>query len=193
MCKSFILLTATVVLVPFVPSRIDASDSDYRPGYLQVLLGTKALDSSDWGDLSRQTEFGLSFSWARDLGKIRHSAIDILKSSDTQRIRDLEFEGNTVEIDIGLRAIWGQQKLGYFAGGGLAGIRAQLKAGSASLDDWAVGAWIDGGAFYRFNRHFNAGIQVRVSVAEASFRVSGQNVDIDAGGQHAGLMFGFGW
>jgi len=43
--------------------------------------------------------------------------------------------------------------------------------------------------FWRLGKRFNIGLDVRYSKAEITLF----NVDVDAGGTHAGLLLGWGW
>jgi len=59
-----------------------------------------------------------------------------------------------------------------------------------SASDTATGVWLDGGAFWRPGKHFNIGVEARVSRATTE-PVTG--VGMEAGGFHLAMILGFGW
>jgi hypothetical protein len=159
-------------------------------GNVNFVLGLKMLDEDDWAPVEDQGELGALISWGKE-GWPVHIAIDILGTSATEEnlffLADVE--GSTFELDVGVRKVWGKNIVRPFLGGGIALITAEFEAFGISDDDNAVGGWIDGGVFWRLGERFNIGFEVRVSRAEVTIF----GVDAEAGGEHFGLILGFGW
>jgi hypothetical protein len=116
-----------------------------------------------------------------------------LKSDDDETTSilgpPLKVEGETTEIDIGIRKIYeNSPTMRPYIGGGLAFINGEFGiAGLISEDDDGVGIWIDAGLYWTLAKHFNIGFDIRYSWAEITLF----GVDANAGGLHAGLIFGY--
>lgn len=162
-------------------------------GNVNFLLGTKSLDSDDWGPFDEQAEFGVLVDFKQKNWPIS-MAIDILGSLDKETLLGVETEGSTSEFDIGIRKIWevSGSSIRPFIGGGLAFINAELKKNTfvtVSDDDNGTGIWLNGGVYWTLGQHFNLGIQARYSKAEVTLF----GIDGEAGGTHAGVMLGYHW
>jgi len=183
------VLALLVVLFLMAPGAASAGD---WTGQANFFLGQKMLKSGDWEPVEDQPEFGAEVSWGKKSWPIL-IATDVFGSSDEQTVSGVKLEGNTSELDLGIRKIWGDKNVHGFLGGGFANIHAEAKATlsglSGSVDDSSPGAWVGGGVFWRLGTRFNIGLSGRLSRATVTF----SGVDVEAGGSHAGLLLGWGW
>lgn len=66
---------------------------------------------------------------------------------DDDNVSIIDFDGETLEFNIGVRKYWESDKLQAFIGGGLAIIRAELEGSLLGIcvsdDDRGVGIWAD--------------------------------------------------
>jgi hypothetical protein len=168
---------------------------------VNVFLGQKLL-SDDWKDdtlgvdLQDQMEFGVLFSWQMADWPFAIAA-DVLASSKDQNVLGVDLEGTTRELALGIRRTWLGARARPFFGVGLGYVAGEITGSMAgfvlSVDDSTVGAWVDGGVFWRLGRHFNLGFEGRYTFAEIEPTVMGISQSVDAGGLHLGLLLGFGW
>ena len=105
-----------------------------------------------------------------------------------------QVESRSEEIDIGIRKIWDTSpRLRPYVGGGIAfidsEIRGTLFGTSYSAEDTGTGVWIDAGFYWTLAKHINIGFDLRYSYAEVTL----EDEDANAGGFHAGVIFGFHW
>jgi hypothetical protein len=172
-------------------------------GQVNFFLGQKTLDAGDWDPVDEQGEFGAVMSFGQDDWPV-YLAVDFLASLDEGEIFDvlvgeIDVTGSTVELDVGVRKIWGRKSFHPYAGGGLALVNGEIELdssfGDAKADDDGLGAWLGGGAFWRLGKMFHIGADLRWSSAEIAPDIEGTSSsdDIDAGGLHLGLLLGFGW
>lgn len=178
-----------IVLILFVLN-VHAGESS---GNVNFILGTKTLDSDDWGPFDEQAAFGVLLDFKQETWPIS-IAIDILGSLDRETELGIEVDGSTSEFDIGIRKIWevSGSTIRPFIGGGLAFITAKFETNTPvkeSVDDSATGIWLNGGVYWTLGQHFNLGLQARYSKAEVTLF----DVDGEAGGTHAGIMLGYHW
>ena len=166
-----------------------------------AFVGQKQLDDDDWEPVEDQGEFGVLISWGKE-GWPVHIAIDLLGSTKEETVFDpfigtFDLKGSTSEIGVGVRKIWQSDKMRPHLGGGIALVNGEIEGAlggiSVTSDDSTVGAWVDGGIFWRLGNRFNIGFDARYSKAEIKPSVSGVEFDVEAGGLHAGLLLGFGW
>jgi hypothetical protein len=157
---------------------------DYQ---INFFLGQKMLDDDDWEPFEDQTEFGVTATFGGEDWPVL-IALDVLASTDDENLYSYEVDGSTSEFDVGIRKIWEKNKLRPFVGGGLAFVSGEIEVSGFSVDDDAVGAWVNGGIFWRLGRRFNIGFEARISRAEITIL----DFDGEAGGDHLGLILGFG-
>ena len=100
-------------------------------------------------------------------------------------------EGSTREIDIGVRKIWDRGVTRPFIGGGLGRIEGEFQVRSTTVEDDTIGFWLDAGVFWRIGESFNIGFEGRLSRGEV--RIGPDDTEIEAGGEHFGVLIGFGW
>jgi len=153
---------------------------------VNFILGVKMLEEDDWAPVEDQSEFAVSSTFGGVDWPV-HIALDLVASADDNEDFGFKIEGSTLELDVGARKIWGK-KTRPFIGGGLALINGEFEAFTLSDDDDALGAWLDAGVFWRLGRRFNIGIEARISWAEITLF----GMDGEAGGEHIGLILGFG-
>lgn len=166
-------------------------------GDVNLFFGKKYLDDDDWGDLDEQNEFGITFDLAKGRWPI-HIAVDVLGSKESMTVTDLELEGKTSELCLGVRKIFtidGSAIFRPYLGGGLAFVHSEMEAvqipyySKRSEEDDAVGLWLNAGAYFTLSRHFNIGLDLRYTKAETTLFGN----DVEAGGTHAGLLLGYHW
>jgi len=173
-------------------------------------------------DLADQSEYGLAFSFGNVDWPVA-IAIDLLMAdSDDSYVYDddpffyrytLEIE--TTELNAGVRKFWQvNDKFEPYIGGGFAWVKAEVtekyyeefpvtKQGtfsdSYSVDDSAIGFFLNGGAMWRFNDKLSLGLDLRYTDAEVEFDdiefedKQESSADFDAGGFHYGILFGYRW
>jgi hypothetical protein len=172
-----------------------AAPSAYAGGSVNFILGQKMLDDTDWEELDSQTEFGALITFGKDwpVG----IAIDLIASTDDTTIEGVKVDGSTTEIDIGVRKVWERDNMRPFFGGGVAFVNGEIEGSAMGItiksDDDGVGLWVDGGIFWRLGKRFNLGFEARITRAEIEPSVLGETFDVEAGGEHIGLLLGWGW
>jgi len=189
-------------------------------GDVNVFLGQKAFseDLLDDFDLDKAFEYGagvaLDFEWPVML------TLDVLMASDDESftyydrgigIYEYELEVETTEIHLGARyAFLKEGKIQPYVGAGVAYVQADFscegecfasfRGGPSNIDfvdDSDVGFFADAGVLFRFAEHFNVGVDVRWSDASAELEPSilrgSPPGDVDTGGLHYGVTFGYHW
>jgi len=179
--KLFGCLSACVALLVLAAPSFG---TDYQVNFF---LGQKMLDKEDWEPAEDQSEFGAITTFGGEDWPV-HIAADLLGSQEDVTEMGIDATASTTELDFGVRKIWGKNKLHPFLGGGLAVINGEIEALGVSVDDDGTGYWIDGGLFWRLGKRFNIGFEARYSRADITLL----GVDGDAGGEHIGLILGFG-
>jgi hypothetical protein len=191
MKKGAIFAIAVSLLI--IPG-IGICESNGWTGNLNGYWGIKNLDSDDWDPVDEHSQYGILLDFRPKNWPV-NIAIDYLKSDDDVTISifgpTIKVEGETREIDIGIRKIFeNSSTIRPYVGGGLAFINGEFGfAGLISEDDDAIGIWIDVGLYWTLAEHFNIGFDLRYSKAEITLF----GVDGEAGGLHAGLIFGYHW
>ena len=162
-------------------------------GNVNFFLGQKTLDEDDWGPLDKQAEFGVLVDFKQQNWPVS-IALDFLGSTDETTEFGVTVEGTTSEFDVGIRKVWevAGSSIRPYVGGGLAFIRAELKATdfvTVSVDDNGTGIWLNGGVYWTLGQSFNLGLDLRYSQADVTFF----GVEGEAGGTHAGIILGYHW
>lgn len=184
---------------PLMISSITHADDGWS-GNVNLLLGSKALDSDDWvadahGEVGILIDIGHS-SWPVNI------AIDMLRSRGDfdgfvyypSTLYYVEEEVTTRELNLGVRHYFeAAPGMRPYIGGGLALISLEtdwrIDSGPLLHDEGhGSGIWLNGGIVWGFNE-FNLGFDVRVSAAEVEMDVG----DFQGGGGHAGLILGYHW
>jgi len=163
-------------------------------GNVNFFLGQKTLDKDDWEPVDKQPEFGVLVDFKQQSWPVS-IALDFLGSKDETTIAGINVEGNTAELDFGVRKIWDTENstIRPYIGGGVAFIRAEVKGTlspfTVSVDDSGAGLWIGGGIYWTLNQSFNLGLDLRYSQADVTLA----GTDVKAGGTHAGILLGYHW
>jgi len=171
-------------------------------GDANFLLGVKSLDEDNWAPVEDHVAFGAEVTFGKETWPI-WIALDYFESAREKKdvpidlggfvvARDLE--GNTLELDLGVRKIWGQgwgkeKRTRPYLGGGVGLMGAHFDAEFSSDEDFSLGVWAGGGIFWRLGSRFNIGATVRWSKAQVELF----GVDGEAGGLTYGLLLGWGW
>jgi hypothetical protein len=182
--KRGVVITALLVLA------LGSTAPALAGGHVNFILGQKMLDDENVEsvELEDQPELAVSASVAGTDWPV-HIAADLVMSREEATVLGIDVEGATTELDLGVRKIWERKRLRPFVGGGVGFMSAEVDLAGFDDDDGTTGFWIDGGLFWRLGRRFNIGFEARVSQAEVSLF----GTDTDIGGNHAGLLLGFGW
>lgn len=154
---------------------------------VNFVLGEKMLDESDWEPLEGQAALAVCSTFGKADWPVM-IALDLLVSADSMDVAGIDLTAGTTEFDAGIRKIWKTKNARPFVGGGLSFLSGKLEIEDLSVDGDGVGAWIDGGVFWRLGRRFNIGIEARVSRGEITI----SSFDVEAGGEQIGLILGFG-
>lgn len=184
-----------VIILMLIVSNAYAETTANWSGNLNLLLGRKNLDKSDWEPVEKQAEFGILLDFKQKDWPVS-IAIDLLGSSRKARFVDtgMEATGSTGEFAVGIRKMWEPTAyLRPFIGGGIASVSGEfeIRDGSTSIkgDDNTTGLWLNGGVFVIIGQHLNVGLSVRYSKATIEiFDIKGE-----AGGTHTGLFVGYHW
>ena len=196
------LLVFAILMICAMGSKVYAAQQTDWTGNVNFFLGSKTLDEDDWEPLEDQAEFGIKVDFKQQSWPVS-IAIDSSYSSDDGDLLiwdsflgfvDLDIEGNTSELSLGVRKIWDHFPIVRpFIGGGIAFISAEMEGSafgiSVSDDDTAMGIWIGGGVYWTISEHFNLGLDLRWSKAEVTLF----DEDGEAGGTHFGLLIGYHW
>jgi hypothetical protein len=189
--------TMTRIMVPLAILAIGFSSNALAGGDINFILGQKQLDEEQWGQASDQGEFGILASFGGEKWPV-DIATDMIFSGHTFQVpgedSPVELFSMTFELDLGVRKIWEHGKARPFVGGGLAIIAADIELAvgeiSVGTDANGPGVWVDGGIFWRLTRHFNLGLESRISRAKVDNLFGSE---VEAGGEHFGLLLGCGW
>jgi len=212
----FILLFS-ISLIWFNQS--EAQESGSWTGNINFSLGNKMMDKDDWSikeegldfELDTQREAGLNIDFGKkswpvfiSLGYLSSSADDSL--SEEIAVDDMvipvttKFEGSTRELRLGIKKIWEPTStMRPYIGGGLAMINGKGKvtasaegiSASVSDDDQAAGFYVNGGIYWTIASHFNLGVDAGYSKAKVTF--DKMESDMEVGGTHYSLLFGYHW
>jgi hypothetical protein len=162
-------------------------------GNVNAFLGQKTLDADDWEPIDKQPEFGVLLDFKQQDWPIS-IAIDFLGSTDDTTVAGVLVEGSTSEFDVGIRKIWevSGNPIRPYIGGGLAFVNAEIRGTyifTVTEEDTGAGIWLNGGFYWTLSQHFNLGFDLRYSQADVTL----YNVDVKAGGTHAGILLGYHW
>ncbi|MFB0532662.1 MAG: hypothetical protein ACETVU_03235 [Desulfatiglandales bacterium] len=171
-------------------------------GNLNVFLGAKLLDEHEWEPVEEQDEFGIKLD-LKQQGWPVSIVIDYLSSSGDETALmfdplsgtvEFDIEGETSELNLGVRKIWDQfPHIRPFIGAGLSSISAEYTGTALGItvsdSDNAVGIWFGGGIYWTLADHFNIGLEAAFSTAEVTLF----DVNADAGGGHFGVLAGLHW
>lgn len=186
----------------FLLSTPNLAICDDWTGNLNVFLGAKVLDEDEWEPVEDQDEFGIKFDFKQQ-GWPVSIVIDYLSSSGEETVLmfdpllgtvQFDIEGETSELNLGVRKIWDQSPyIRPFIGGGISCISAEYTGTALGItvsdSDNAVGIWFGGGVYWTLADHLNIGLEAAFSTAEVTLF----DVNADPGGVHLGVLAGFHW
>ncbi len=187
MYRSLILAVAFSIL--WAPTAL--AQQSVWTGNINAFLGAKALDKDDWEPVEDQAELGVKIDFRQQTWPV-NIATDFLYSFGEDDSLGINVEGETFELNLGVRKIWDQAPPVHpFIGGGISMIWARFKGsgfgGSASDDDTGIGFWLDGGVYWTLTENFNLGLELGYSKAEVTLF----DIDGEAGGVHFGALAGY--
>jgi hypothetical protein len=197
------LLSGAMLLAP--PARAST-------GFVNFLVGQKAMDSADWGTIDQQTAFGVETAFGQNKWPVLVAAYFTRSSSSVDStLTDSNGEPflvhdqySTQEVGIGLNKTFTIKKRIHpyiSAGGTLGHVGETFKQSGVSVSrtGGSVGFWSTFSAFYRMGTRFNVGGLVRYSSCTVDLKelVSGAQTfeaqSISEGGTTYGVVFGWGW
>jgi hypothetical protein len=187
-------LSLAIVCLACVVVCIPAPVACQGTGNVNAFLGMKVLDEDDWEPVEEHVEIGILFD-ARPINWPISIAGGLLYSEGEETEMDIKLEGNTLEFDVGVKKIFENASIVRpFLAGGAAFIQAETEGSVFGIFDFgddtdAIGLWVSGGAYLTLSEHFNLGLDIRWSKAEADW----YREDIELGGFHAGLLLGYHW
>lgn len=170
-------------------------------GSVGVVAGSKWLSSTDWSPVDRQNELGVSLAFEEERAPI-WLAIEIRRShgsagADVPLLGHVRDIGTTTEYSLGVRKVWGRRLVRPYVGGGgmllSATIEELSSLGRIERNDTSVGAWMGAGVVFRLRNGFETGLDVRYSRANVELGRGFEVIQKNAGGVHAGIVFGYGW
>jgi opacity protein-like surface antigen len=183
-------------------------------GDANLFLGGRSTsdDTIDAAGLDTVPQYGawvtLDFEWPVAL------ALDLMWASDDASVTlsgafptTFDTEVDTLELDIGVRKVWGE-KLRPYVGGGVAWVDLGAKQTETTsfggppvtdliIDDSgsSVGFWVDGGFLYVLGTSLNIGVDVRYTDADVDLTPEGSvgKINLDSGGTQYGFLIGYHW
>lgn len=188
---SFIMLLVIGLLIPTV------SQAGAWTGNINAFMGIKTLDSDDWDDnywqLSEQTEGGILFDIMQANWPVC-AVIESMYGISTDEYDDFELNATTTEVFLGAGKTWAPNStIRPFVRAGLNYATAELEGEyenqTETVDGSGIGYAISGGVYWTLSQHFNLGLSARYSKATVEIN----DIDVEAGGTHSGLILGYHW
>jgi hypothetical protein len=192
-------VAASALLWPAMAEAQQRDHPDRWSGNLFGFLGSKQLDEEGWGSLDRHDEGAFLF----DVSPPNWPFNFVLQSRSTgdEDMEGLvEVEAGTWELNLGVRWYLGLDPQGafqVFIGGGFTygfAVMERFRHDEDESDsDYGTGYWADVGAIYIWPGGFSLGVNVAFSDWDAEGVLGGEDVKVEAGGWHAGVIIGFHW
>jgi len=163
---------------------------------LNLGLGMKFLDKSNWANTAQHTEFRFAFDFRQRRWPI-NIALDYMHSMSKNVYQWSDAESRSVrkqqtsdEINVGVRKIFDRKLLSMrpFVGGGFGYISTNLDY-IVDLNEGNIGLWLNGGTYWELDRHFNVGTEFLWSTAKVPVGLREAN----AGGWHVEMLIGYHW
>ncbi|HZN54154.1 MAG TPA: hypothetical protein VFB67_02435 [Candidatus Polarisedimenticolaceae bacterium] len=175
------------------------ADARYE-GSLNLFVGQKWMQNSDWAPVEEQRDLGLMLDFAEERIPV-HFSLDLFYSHDDEPTAGVAagtpVEAESIEFAIGFRKVWGRRMFRPHLGAGGTAIQAEivtaLAGGTDKRSDRGYGVWIDGGLSWRLVDHLNVGLEVRYSKATVDLNSGFEILEAAAGGLHVGALIGYGW
>jgi len=138
MKRTIVLIIALLVLSFFSVAFAETT------GNVNLFLGQKHLDKDDWEPTEDQGEGGIEFDIADKSWPIS-IAVDMLGSSDEEKVGGLKLTGSTSEFNLGVKKIFSVDSIHPFVGGGISFMNAKFEVDGVSIDGNGTGFWLAGG------------------------------------------------
>lgn len=184
-------MSTPVLLAILLSSASAPALADEFYGNFNLLLGQKIMDEDDWDPVDLHNAAGVEATWGGSEWPF-HIATDVFFSTDDEENSDLDADASTFEVGLGIREIKNIDNFHYYLGVGVSMVRTDLEvetsSGDFDDDDSDFGGWASAGVFWRFGAHFNLGIGIRYSKANAELF----DDEFEAGGFGYGILIGMG-
>ena len=161
----------------------DDNQSDWT-GNLNLLVGTKMLNSDNWAPIDDQIEGGVLLDFRKKDWPV-NVVVDFLYSYDDEEYYGFDVEASDAELDLGVRKIFENRKFQPFFGVGFSIIWEKVEVSYLSDEETGFGVWLESGVKYLITDHFSMGLNLRLS----TYRID----DEDMGGTHIGALLGYHW
>lgn len=188
MIKSKILLAVLIGLM--LSSSVSFAESKQHVG-LQV--GSKQVNSHDWGDLRDQFEVGIDYD-RRFKNSNMYLSIGLLSARNEI---DYKLDGSSItkkmmnnELRFGARGYRNlEQNVSLMYGAGLLVSQYELETENSSVDDLGLGFYLECSPRYNFTDNYFLGAKLDYSY---SYAKTG-SATLDSGGLHYAIYTGFGF
>jgi hypothetical protein len=192
-----ILITIFYILFPINSTYAQYhADSDVT-GNINVMLGKKDVDNSDWNPITYLHEGAISldikeYSWPISLCTAYYVGTHS-KSVDLYGY-DVDLELTTKELDLGIKKIFSNESgFNFSLSSGVSAISVETLMsvdgiGDYVQDDNVIGLWLGSEVYYTICNVFNVGMNFKYSAAQADF---GSGSSVNVGGIHYGLLLGY--
>ncbi|HZM70908.1 MAG TPA: hypothetical protein VFB95_11160 [Candidatus Cryosericum sp.] len=156
------------------------------------------LDKDLWDPVESQYAFGGTVDFGESGWPI-HIALGLHGSAGVEEFDNPPLDEITAavsELSFGVAKVWETQgRTRPFLSGGLSFVTATYEidtvfSGTADDDDDSIGAWIEGGVYWRLTAHFNLGLHGRFM---GGSDISLFGVEGDADYSQFGPMIGWSW
>jgi hypothetical protein len=185
--KRIVWTAAALCLMAASPAfaRDGASRDDWT-GNAKLLVGTKELESSDWGLLDEHGEAGLvidfrNVSWPFSVVLSERYSADEVTSGGTQTTVVTAETRAGVQLSTSVVPV-----LEPYVGAGPALIAGIIEVGSTDDSDVGLGYWAGAGVNVHLGPRFLVGLDWSVSKADVDLL----GISRDAGGTHVGITLG---
>ncbi len=199
MKKAIVIITACLIFFLPYPGLCEEA----LTGNINLLLGSKSFENEDGEYTDNHLEYGIMMDFKGKRWPI-NIAIDFIRSENKRNINDyMTFTSydyipenggyETSELNLGLRKYWMLQNFSPFLEGGVSYFEAVAEKTfvdmTGSKDDRGVGMWAGCGLNWRMSSQMTIGLNIKWSRSDVTL----QSIDIEAGGFHYGMLFGFIW
>lgn len=157
-------------------------------GDLNLLLGGKTLDSSDWDDRDDHGAIGFLINFQQKDWPLA-IVVDMFGTGKEQGTGANRIESYTAEMHLGARHYIDAGKFRPYLGAGLSLVFAEENRDSVTYDQTTDGTWVGAGVQYAISDSLSLMLDVRHSQADLTLN----GVSVDAGGTFSGLGIGYRW
>jgi len=182
-----VLLAAAAATAPARAEDVNLNFYPFAPRY---------LDKDFWEPIEDQYAFGGTVDFGK-AGWPLHFAIGLHGSLGDEDITNPLATGVTAvvsELSFGIAKVWTTKgTVRPFLSGGVSFVTVNAErafVGTVDDDDDSIGAWVEGGVYWRLSPHFNLGMFGRM-MAGSSITLFGEEGDADY--SEYGPMIGWSW